>query len=70
MSQIPFSRTIRRVGETLKVAFKKMVANGEIPIVIGARTLIERPLSFKYFAYAIIDEQHRFRHHAPAETRN
>ena len=43
-----------------KAAFKKMVANGEIPIVIGTHALIEKSLSFKYFAYAIIDEQHRF----------
>ncbi len=43
-----------------KPAFKKMVANGEIPIVIGTHALIEKSLSFKYFAYAIIDEQHRF----------
>ena len=37
-----------------------MVANGEIPVVIGTHALIEKSLSFKYFAYAIIDEQHRF----------
>ena len=43
-----------------KSAFKKMVMNGEIPIVIGTHALIEKSLSFKYFAYAIIDEQHRF----------
>ncbi len=43
-----------------KAAFKKMVASGEIPIVIGTHALIEKTLSFKYFAYAIIDEQHRF----------
>ena len=43
-----------------RAAFKKMVANGEIPIVIGTHALIEKSLSFKYFAYAIIDEQHRF----------
>ena len=43
-----------------KAAFKKMVANGEIPVVIGTHALIEKSLSFKYFAYAIIDEQHRF----------
>ncbi len=43
-----------------KSAFKKMVANGEIPIVIGTHALIEKSLSFKYLAYAIIDEQHRF----------
>jgi len=43
-----------------KAAFKKMVENGEIPIVIGTHALVEKSLSFKYFAYAIIDEQHRF----------
>ncbi len=43
-----------------KPAFKKMVANGEIPIVIGTHALIEKSLVMKYFAYAIIDEQHRF----------
>ena len=43
-----------------KAAFKKMVAQGEIPIVIGTHALIEKSLSFKYLAYAIIDEQHRF----------
>jgi ATP-dependent DNA helicase RecG len=43
-----------------KAAFKKMVSNGEIPIVIGTHALVEKSLTFKYFAYAIIDEQHRF----------
>ena len=43
-----------------RAAFKKMVANGEIPIVIGTHALVEKSLSFKYLAYAIIDEQHRF----------
>ena len=43
-----------------KPAFKKMVANGEIPIVIGTHALVEKSLAFKYLAYAIIDEQHRF----------
>lgn len=41
-------------------AFGKMVANGEIPIVIGTHSLIQESLKFKYLAYAIIDEQHRF----------
>ena len=43
-----------------KAQFRKWVANGEIPIVIGTHALIEKSLSFKYFAYAIVDEQHRF----------
>jgi ATP-dependent DNA helicase RecG len=43
-----------------KAAFKKMIENGEIPIVIGTHALVEKSVTFKYFAYAIIDEQHRF----------
>ncbi len=43
-----------------KAAFKKMVSNGEIPIVIGTHALIEKSLAFKHLSYAIIDEQHRF----------
>lgn len=43
-----------------KPAFKKRIAEGTIPIVIGTHALVEKSLSFKYFAYAIIDEQHRF----------
>ncbi|HEX8946909.1 MAG TPA: ATP-dependent DNA helicase RecG [Candidatus Paceibacterota bacterium] len=40
--------------------FQKWVANGEIPIVIGTHALVQKSLSFKTLAYAIIDEQHRF----------
>jgi len=54
--RLPYSES----AKLSKAAFKKMVANGEIPIVIGTHALIEKSLSFKYFAYAIIDEQHRF----------
>ena len=43
-----------------RATFRKRVADGLIPIVIGTHALIEKSLSFKYFAYAIIDEQHRF----------
>ncbi len=43
-----------------KPAFKKMVANGEIPIVIGTHAIVEKSVEFKYLGYAIIDEQHRF----------
>ena len=38
----------------------KWVENGEIPILIGTHALIQKAVKFKYFAYAIIDEQHRF----------
>ena len=43
-----------------KAQFRKWVVNGEIPIVIGTHALIEKTLSFKHLAYAIVDEQHRF----------
>ncbi len=39
---------------------RKWIANGEIPIVIGTHTLIQKSLEFKHLALAIIDEQHRF----------
>lgn len=38
----------------------KWVANGEIPILLGTHALIQKSVKFKNFAYAIIDEQHRF----------
>ncbi|HVM59149.1 MAG TPA: DEAD/DEAH box helicase, partial [Candidatus Paceibacterota bacterium] len=43
-----------------KATFKKRVADGLIPIVIGTHALIEKSVAFKHLAYAIIDEQHRF----------
>jgi ATP-dependent DNA helicase RecG len=38
----------------------KWVANGEIPILIGTHSLIQKTVTFKHLAYVIIDEQHRF----------
>lgn len=38
----------------------KWVANGEIPILIGTHTLIQKSVKFKHLAGVIIDEQHRF----------
>lgn len=38
----------------------KWVANGEVPIVIGTHSLIQKSVEFKNLAYTIIDEQHRF----------
>ncbi|XKT75192.1 MAG: ATP-dependent DNA helicase RecG [Patescibacteria group bacterium UBA2103] len=43
-----------------KAQLNKWVANGEIPIVIGTHALIQKSVTFKNLAYAIIDEQHRF----------
>ncbi len=38
----------------------KWCANGEIPILVGTHSLIQKAVRFKHLAYAIIDEQHRF----------
>lgn len=38
----------------------KWVENGEIAILIGTHSLIQKTVKFKHLAYAIIDEQHRF----------
>lgn len=38
----------------------KWLANGEIPILIGTHSLIQKTVKFKNLALAIIDEQHRF----------
>ncbi len=38
----------------------KWVANGEVPVLLGTHSLIQKNVSFKHLAYVIIDEQHRF----------
>ena len=43
-----------------KAQFRKWVANGEIPIVIGTHALVYKSVEFQNLAYTIIDEQHRF----------
>ncbi len=43
-----------------RAQFLKWVANGDIPIVVGTHSLIQKAVKFKNLALAIIDEQHRF----------
>lgn len=43
-----------------KTQLLKWVANGEIAVVIGTHTLIQKSVKFKQLALAIVDEQHRF----------
>jgi ATP-dependent DNA helicase RecG len=38
----------------------KWVENGEIPILIGTHSLIQKTVNFENLAFIIIDEQHRF----------
>jgi ATP-dependent DNA helicase RecG len=43
-----------------KTQLLKWVENGEIPILIGTHSLIQKTVKFQNLAYVIIDEQHRF----------
>lgn len=43
-----------------KAQLLKWVANGEIPILIGTHTLIQKSVKFKHLSLVVIDEQHRF----------
>jgi ATP-dependent DNA helicase RecG len=43
-----------------KTQLLKWVENGEIPILIGTHSLIQKNVAFKDLAYVIIDEQHKF----------
>src|SRR3989344_3703202 len=38
----------------------KWVENGEVPILIGTHSLIQKSVKFKHLAFVVIDEQHRF----------
>lgn len=38
----------------------KWVANGEVPILIGTHSLIQKSVVWKHLAFVVIDEQHRF----------
>ncbi len=43
-----------------KAQLLKWVANGEIPILIGTHSLIQKSVKFKHLSFVVIDEQHRF----------
>ena len=46
--------------EISKTQLSKWIANGEIPVIIGTHSLIQKSVKFKHLALAIVDEQHRF----------
>lgn len=46
--------------EISRTQLLKWVANGEIPILVGTHSLIQKTVRFKDLACVIIDEQHRF----------
>ncbi|MDO8676195.1 MAG: ATP-dependent DNA helicase RecG [Candidatus Azambacteria bacterium] len=47
-------------GEITRKEFIKKVADGEISVIIGTHSLIQKNIKFKNLALVIIDEQHRF----------
>jgi len=47
-------------GEVKKETFKQQVARGEIKIIIGTHSLIQKSVTFKNLGLVIVDEQHRF----------
>jgi len=57
-----FPSKINRLEHThiSRTQLLKWVASGDIPIVIGTHTLIQKAVIFKKLGLAIIDEQHRF----------
>ncbi len=49
--------------EATKISKKqllKWIENGEVPIVVGTHSLIQKTVKFKNLGLAVIDEQHRF----------
>ncbi len=43
-----------------KNQLKKWIENGEIPVIVGTHSLIQKELNFKRLSLVLIDEQHRF----------
>ena len=57
-----YQRTAIRGSERESTAhiIKRMLARGDISIIIGTHTLIQKTVVFKKLALAVVDEQHRF----------
>jgi ATP-dependent DNA helicase RecG len=55
------SEDVRLNGEKLKKKeILKMIEDGEVEILIGTHSLIQKDVKFKNLAFVIVDEQHRF----------
>ena len=57
-----FPSKVEKDGSTniSRTQLLKWVENGEIPILVGTHSLIQKSVNFENLAYVIIDEQHRF----------
>jgi len=54
------SKTSTGPVKVSKPALKKMVANGEIQVLVGTHALISKGVFFENLGLVVIDEQHRF----------
>ncbi len=50
----------KKILETKKQEFLKMIEGGKIDIVVGTHALIQKGVNFSKLAFVVIDEQHRF----------
>lgn len=51
---------VSSLNSKLKEQTLKEVANGEIDLVVGTHAVIQDKVEFKYLAFVVVDEQHRF----------
>ena len=58
--KFPSKVSYQKYTDISRAQLLKWVANGEIPILIGTHSLIQKSVKFKNLAYVVIDEQHRF----------
>lgn len=58
--KFPSKSNREKATKISKAQLLKWVANGEIPILVGTHSLIQKTVRFKNLALIIIDEQHRF----------
>lgn len=58
--KFPSKTSREKYTKISKPQLLKWVANGEIPILIGTHSLIQKTVKFKNLGLIIIDEQHRF----------
>lgn len=56
----PSKSNLTKPTKISRAQLLKWVENGEVPILIGTHSLIQKSVKFKHLAFVVIDEQHRF----------